>query len=744
MNPDYSTIAGGADSQKPGGRTRLIAVILATAWPLAAAADEPRSDQADTEREAEEAAIELEEITTTGTATPTAVLDAPSDLDVVSGAEKRRQQGASLGDSLDHLAGVSNIATGSQVGKPVIRGLSGNRIRVLSDGVGVNHQQYGVRHSPNIEPYFADRIEVVRGAASILYGSDAIGGAVNVIPVPVPYARDGAVRFDGRLMTDLRGVNDEQTYALRANAAGESIGLTAGLVYRSAGNITTPDIGTFPETGIPGRPNFSGELDHTDYDQRNAEFAVGYRGDRARVELRYQRWENEHNFLLPPPVNLPDGIGIGQNLENDTLQLSAEWFVSPTWTLEPSLSWVRNLRQSNPGPGGTTRETGSTREFLPEDIVIDLERDSYTARLEARHRELPALGGASGRLGIEYVSEDQESFGPVALAPGGEIENIALFALEEWRRGDWIFNAGVRYDDREQTADPDRTFDTSVIPDDPALLANSYSVFSGSLGATWKFADGWSAVANLGRAYRAPELFELYVNGVHGGVAAQQEGNPNLDEEVAFNTDFGLRFRSRALQLKVTVYRNRIDDYIFLSNTGETNPGGLPIYRTEQDDATLTGGDLTLRWFATDRLDFRLTAETVRGDFDATGEDLPLLPADQATLGVVYRWDQLGEMTDVYLRGDVHHAADKDSAGRREPFSQFDNTPFGTASTEAYTRLDVGAGFEWPVGERSVSVDVGVDNVLDEDYRDFLDTYKGYALSPGRNYWLKLGVPFGR
>ena len=718
----------------------IIGSILLAAPVLA---QDQNADESTDAKSGEESSLELDPITTTGTASPISVLDAPSDVDVVGGAEKRREQGDSLGGSIDHLAGVSTISTGSHFGKPVIRGLSGNRVRILNDGIGVNHQQYGVRHSPNIEPYFADRIEVVRGASSVLYGSDAIGGAVNVIPVPVPYAQRGETRVDGAFVGHYGSVNSERTYGVRLNAGGEANGLTAAVISRDTGNVTTPNVGTFPETSIPGRPNFSGDLDHTDYEQLNGELAYGHRGDWGSVTMRYQHWEDEHNFLLPMPVNLPNGAGIGVNLENDTLQFSGEFFLDPVWTLAPQLSWVNNLRQANPAVVNESRPAGSTREFLPEDIVIDLERDSYTARLEARHSRLSALGGASGRLGVEFVQEDQDSVGAVALSPGGEIENVSLFGLEEWRRGDWIFNLGLRYDDRTQSAEPNRTFDQSVIPEDPALRENSYSVFSGSVGATWKFTDRWSAVANIARGFRAPELFELYANGVHGGVAAEQRGNARLDEETSLNTDLGLRFSSDRFRFKATIYRNSINDYIFLSNTGENNAGGLPIYETDQDDATLTGGDMTLRWFATERFELRATAETVRGDFDATGEDLPLLPSDQAGLGGIYTMDSMGVLTNLYARADVRYAADKDSAGRREPFSQFDTIPFGTASTDSYTLLDLGVGFDVDMGSQgTLNVDAGIDNVFDEDYRDFLDTYKGYALSPGRNYYLKVRVPF--
>ena len=242
----------------------------------------------------------MSRIVVTGVAAETDVQNAAGDIDVIDGAVKRRTQTASLGASLDRLAGVSNIGTGSQVGKPVIRGLSGNRIRVLKDGIGVNFQQFGVRHPPNIDPFLSDRIEVVRGASSVLYGSDAIGGAINVIPVPIPFAEPGQTRVSGRVMGHYAGVNDERTGGLRLNVAQGGFGLTAAILTRDGDDLEVPDVGTFPETGIPGRPNFSGKLDHTDFRQENGEIGIGYRGGFGDVSVRYEKWDNEQNFLLPP------------------------------------------------------------------------------------------------------------------------------------------------------------------------------------------------------------------------------------------------------------------------------------------------------------------------------------------------------------------------------------------------------------------------------------------------------------
>ncbi len=683
-------------------------------------------------------------IVVTGVAAETDIQNATGDIDIIAGREKRRTQAPSLGASLERLAGVTNIGTGSQVGKPVIRGLSGNRIRVLKDGIGVNFQQFGVRHPPNIDPFLSERIEVVRGASSVLYGSDAIGGAINVIPVSIPFAERGKTRFGGRILGDYASVNEQTAGGVRLNVAQGGFGFTGAFLTRDGDDLEVPGDGTFPETGTPGQPNFSGTLDHTDFHQENAELGVGYRGAFGDVSLRYERWDNEQNFLLPPPKNLPNGLGVGQNLENETLQAEANFNLSATWSLRAQLALVENLRESNPGPGGTTRATGSTRDFLPEDIVIDLERDSYTGRVEFQHA---AIGpGFAGRFGVEVVQEEQVSRGAVGLSPGGEIDNTSIFAFENIHFGRLHVEVGGRFDNRDQKADPDETFDQSVIPQDPALREGSWSVFTGSLGANYHVSDQLAIVANIGRGFRAPELFELFVNGVHGGVAAFQRGDPTLDEETSLNTDIGIRWRSERLQFKANIYRNAIQDYIFLGGTGETNAGGLPILQADQSDARLIGADVTVRVQLTDQLSIRATGETVDGEFDeaVNGEDeLPLMPADRLALEARYAVGRVGFIDDLNLTAGLRYVNDKESAGLIEPFSQFDRLPFGTASTDDYTVFDLGMGFdvEYSPGQL-IEFDIGVENLTDESYRDFLDTYKGYALSPGRNVWVKTSLPF--
>ena len=689
---------------------------------------------AQTENSTAPAVHELENYVVTGTALPLPDFRAASDIGVLAGEEKFRLQAANLGETLDHLPGVSTIGTGSGVGKPVIRGLSGNRIRVLQDGIGVNFQQFGVRHPPNLDPFLAERVEVVRGVSSILYGSDAFGGAVNAISPAIDYAEGGKARSGGRATYRYESGHDLHTGAVEFSFAEENWGFTGALVRRDAGNLEVPDEETWngpPPTGQPSDiPRFADELDFTDYEQLNGMVKAGYRFGPTEVTLRYERWDNEHNFLLP------NGKGIGQELENNLIRAEVDGRLNPDWTWKTSYTWNENTRLSN--PGGTP---------LPvRNPAIDIERDSHTVRAEFTRGE-PA-DRFSGTLGVEGLYEDQVSSGPTGLSPGGQVANLAAFGMGRMHAEPWTLEAGLRFDHRSQEADPSQTADSSLLDNrvDPVSglpvavdLKNDYDVVTASFGALYQVNDSFVLAGNVNRGFRAPDLFEMYAAGVHGGVAAVQFGDAGLSEETSLGGDLQARWRGERWDWTATTYVNSFSDYIFLGDTGAVDGGsGLPIFKVGQADATLYGGDLSTSFRATDWLTLEGVYEWVRGEFD-DGADVPLLPADQLQLTAIFSQDSLGVLEKPEFRIGIRHAWSKDAAGTLEPFSQFDRNPnFGTASTDAYTLLDLGFGFDF----KAVSVDIGVRNAADEDYRDFLDTYKGYALSPGRNFVFQVSAGF--
>lgn len=686
-------------------------------------------------------AVVSRDITVTGTPTASDPLRVPQEVDVVGSEELQSAGSSSLGEVLtEKVTGVSSISTGSQVGKPVLRGLSGKRVKVLQDGVSQEFFQYGVRHGPPTSMSEAERVEVVRGPASVLYGSDALGGAVNVISKPLPSAPAGETHAGGRVAAGFQSGSAERTGSADVHLATGPLGVRAGLERRVADNLTTPETGTFfEEGGRPGPfgpPKYAGEVPFTNFEQTGAYGQVGVQGGFGSVQLFVDRWDNEQNFLLP--VGGPAGsesnppVGLGQSLENTNVEASGT-FSPGVFTLEPTLAYQHAVRQAaRPGTGF---------EESP-DWAIDLRKDVYTGRLVAGHD--PA-GPLEGTVGVEALREETDAEGPVELEPSSEVTNLAAFAFEQWSADRFTVTGGLRLDHREQEAAPnERTRQ-------PDLLERSFSEVTGALGANVRLTEGLALASNANLGFRAPSIFELYASGVHGGVAAVQLGNPRLAPERAFTVDLSLRASTSRLRGKVTAYRNRIDDYIFLENTEETNGAGLPFFRAAQTDARILGVEGGGRFSATPWL-------AVGGSFsflDGEGEELanpetgepqdgplPLLPADR--LGVFVELEPEGSrtLTRPSLRVDVSHAFRKDAAGRIEPFSQFDGAPFGTATTRAYTVIDVEAGTTLRLGVAPLSLTVGVDNLTDEVYRDFLDTYKGYALSPGRSLRTRVSVPF--
>ncbi|SHE42186.1 iron complex outermembrane recepter protein/hemoglobin/transferrin/lactoferrin receptor protein [Fodinibius roseus] len=687
--------------------------------------------------------LQTETVTVTGTPYESDPLTTPADVDVLTGDTKFSRQQTSLGASLDELAGVSTISTGSQTGKPVIRGLSGSRVRVLDDGTAMDYQQYGVRHGPNVDPFTSERIEVVRGAASVQYGSDALGGAVNVISNALPDATDEAPFLQGETLGEFSSNNDELVGGVHLNGAVNRWGFTGTIIRRTAGNMTAPDVPTFRESDDTSAPKFSGELDHTDYDQLNGSLGIGYQTGIGQLSAEYTRWQNEHNFLLP------NGRGLGQNLENNTLQIEGDLDLGHDFTLSPQLTYSTNLRQSNPGG-----DQAEPRSGLPDDgyAHLDVLLDSYTARTELKH---PGLGSFSGMLGLEYKYQDQETRGAEPLVPSAKIHNIAAFVFEQAELDNLTLSFGARFDARNQQAQPHPDLN---LPDYNAgetdeVLDQSFFEFSGSLGATYQFTKQLAIAANIGRGFRAPSLFNLHADGVHGGIAAYQRGNPYLDSEYSLSTDFSLRWRSNKVQARATVYRNAIDNYMFLVNTGEfADPDneGPPILEFVQGDARLVGGNADISARLLPWLQLSGTFETVKGenveDDISEIDDLPLLPPTRLSGKVSIIRSSLGQAENLFLSLGVQYTSSKEAAGRYEPFWQFGNSPefsdFGVASTDAYTLFNATLGSDIPLWNRPVSLQLSANNLLNTAYRDFLDTYKGYALSPGRDIRLRIKIPF--
>jgi iron complex outermembrane receptor protein/hemoglobin/transferrin/lactoferrin receptor protein len=694
-------------------------------------------------------ALEVDGVTVTGTARARSILRAPQDVDVMGPDQLQVGRSAALGDLLrDNVGGVSSIQTGSQAGKPVLRGLSGNRIVLLKDGIAQEFYQFGVRHFPTTNASEAERVEVVRGASSILYGSDALGGAINVISKPAPTSTPGVLDVGGSASTAYHTNNNERAGTLDLQVAQGDVGWRIGAERRIADNYHTPEAPTFFETGNGGTfgdPKYTGEVPFTNFEQWSTYGQVGLQGNFGSVQLHGDYWQNAHNFVLPTggPAGNPDNppAGLGQNLEHSNVLLKGTLTTSSV-VLKPRLSWQRSIRQS--GAPGTTlndiRTNGGLGGFA---YPLNLKTDIYTGRLEVVH---PAVGPLAGTVGAELQHQDADTRGPAELQPSARTWNTGVFVFEDVDLDPVTLSFGGRLDVRTIDAVPN---ERTTTPDD---LENTYTTLSGAVGANYAFGEGFAVATNLSSGFRAPSIFELYASGIHGGVAAFQVGNPDLDPERSYSADLSFRARRDRVTAEVTGYVNTISNYIFLENTGDIDAGsGLPIFAAGQTDAVISGLEATVEASVQPWLQVGGSTAVLDGTGDTLGAadtdgDLPLLPAN--TVSGFARWvpADTERLRNSQLEVQVKRAFDKDAAGRFEPFSQFDGDfgpPFGTASTKAYTVVNVEAQTTLRLGLGApVTVAVGVNNLLDETYRDFLDTYKGYALSAGRDVQLSLSTSF--
>lgn len=240
-----------------------------------------------------------EEVTVTATPWATRAVETASTTASVDVEDVRRTGDASLGKAIDAIPGVANIPTGDALGTPVIRGISESRIRVLNDGVPLNHQQFSFRHSPNVEPALADRVEVVRGPASVLYGPEAVGGVINLVQAPLPIAHGATPALHGQAMFGYGANGRERSGQALVEGALGRFGWRAGIVRRDAGDLRTPD----------------GPLPNTSFSQTNGLATAGYTGTTNRIRVRWHHWSDLQGFYQPAglTLDLADGPASGWN-----------------------------------------------------------------------------------------------------------------------------------------------------------------------------------------------------------------------------------------------------------------------------------------------------------------------------------------------------------------------------------------------------------------------------------------------
>ena len=633
--------------------------------------------------------VELPDVQVTASPLATTALNSPQPTSVLGAADLMTSGAPSLGETASTLPGVRSVSTGAGIGKPVIRGLTSNRVLVLADGQRLETAQWGDEHGPNVETADAARIEVIRGPASVLYGSDALGGVINVVARPLPDALDKAPFVTGRAEASYATNNAMPAGTLALEGASGGFGFSASGTARSASNVETPD-GTLANSGLR---TIGGEA------------SAGLRGSWGSTRLTYAH-RDERLEIHEDPAEDP-GATPFQRIGDDRAHLEAMVPVGESH-LDVNLGYERNNRRE-------FEEEGAT------DVALGLRTGSWTGDIRLHHAP---LGPLAGIIGLSGERTGLATYGEEALVPANRAASAGLYVSEQASVARWELSFGLRGDLRRLDVDADSRIGV-------AAQSRTYHALSGSLGALFHTTDQTALVLNLGRGFRAPSAFELFANGVHEGTVRFERGDSLLSTEHSFNTDLAFRVATDRVSAEIGGFVNLIDNYIYPAPTGGTDPeSGLPVFAYTQGNARLAGFEAVAEYHPAAWLHFRGTADYVHGQNTDLDQPLPFVPPLRATYAVRLEGKDVGPIAGPYfsIQGETNV--------KQSRLAPDDVAPPGK------TLVHLGGGFSGVLAGQDVSVDVQVRNLLDTPYTSFLSRYKTYALDPGRNVIVRISTGF--
>ncbi len=631
--------------------------------------------------------VELDALQVTATPTATDALASPQPVAARGGEELAASQAPTLGETIQGMPGVRNSSTGVGIGKPVIRGLTSNRVLILDNGQRLETQQWGDEHAPNLETVDADHIEVLRGPASVLYGSDALGGVVNVVRPELPDAI-GRPAFVHLTAAGGYGTNNrEPDGSLTVSGASGHVGFRGGLTGRTSENVRTP----------------SYTLWNSGNRATGGNGALGIRGAWGSASATYSR-RVEHIQL----TDLDSTATPNQRIGTDVGRVELALPLGPS-RLEVTGGWERSRRRE-------FEEDTSTA------VVLGLLQTTYTTDVHFHHAP---LGRVNGTLGFSGVRTTFDKSGEETLIPNSRTTSAGVYAFEQTETGRWGLSAGLRYDYRRLDVDDDTVIAVTA-------QQRTYSSATGNVGLLYRVSEPVALVLNVGRGFRAPSTFDLFSNGVHEGTSAFERGDPTLRNETSLNTDIALRVRTADMLLVVGAFLNAIQNYIYTVPTGTSDSAsGFEIFDVTQGDARLTGGELSVEYHPARAIHVSASADYVRGQNTTTGSPVPKMPPLRATYGIRYEPRGRGAIRSPFLQVSGETNARQTRLDPAE--AQFYAAAFGGVGYQsaAYSLFNAGGGFDVAGGGRTLHFSVALHNVFNTSYAEYLSRIKTNARNPG-------------
>jgi len=600
-------------------------------------------------------------------------------------------------ESLTKAPGVDMIAKGPGVSKPVIRGLSMNDVLVMNNGVRIENYQFSENHPLGIDDNDVERVEIIKGPASLLYGSDAIGGVINFIkekPAPM-----------GKILGEYR-------IQLHSNTLGmnNSIGLKGA------------------SKNLFGSIRF-GHKTHADYLQGGGDYVpnsrfnemtfnanTGYTGKIGTFRLYYDYFKQNLGMTVPDVIPLITERGRKnqnwyQNLEHQMISSQNSLYIG-------NFKWDINAAYQN-----ALRKLQTT---LNEPFVeMNLNTITYDSKLR-----FPSGDKSEYIVGLQGMSQTNRNLNnrPSQFLPDANINNIGFLGLVQYTFFKKLkLQGGLRFDKYK--------IETFALGREGtegyhAPVNKNFSDLNGSIGAIYKVNEKMMLRANIAKGYRAPNLSELTSNGMHGN--RYEVGNKNLSPENSIETDLSMHYHGGFLSLDLACFYNQIIDYIFISPTSDTTSNGIKIYKYSQTNAKLYGGEAgihfhpkSLPWLHIQAIYSAVTGKQENGD------NLPFIPAQKLRYEIRAERENIGFLYKPSIQLSALSA-----------LKQNHPSPYETA-TNGYTLVNLSINTDIHIARQTFTCDLSVNNILDTQYFDHLSTLKPLNYyNQGRNIGLSLKIPF--
>ena len=555
---------------------------------------------------AQSAAPHLDEVIVTASALGESRMNVVQPTAVLTGEELARQVAPSLGETLSDQPGVSSTYFGPAASRPVIRGLGGDRVQLLVDGnPSLDVSGLSEDHAAALEPSLADQVEIIRGPATLLFGSGAAGGVVNVVTnrihTVLPDGASGSLELRGDTPLDERAA--------------------AGRVDLAAGSLALHFDGAWRETddaSIPG-----GIAPNTWTDTHSGAVGASWIGSAGHLGAAYSRYDSDYG------IPLEDGAYIA--LQQRRLDLAGRLELDG---VVEALSLRAAANQYEHAEIAPTGEVGTQFQL-----------DGRELRVAA---ELGEVLGFKGVAGLQWQDLDFDAAGEEAFVPPSRTRSLALYGFAQRETGDWTTEFGARAENQRIDAA------VAELPD------HDGTALSLSAGALWRMSADWGLALQLTRTERNPSATELYADGPHAATGQFEVGNPGFGSERALTADVGLRRLAGPVRLELNAFYNRYQGFIFLAPAG-TVEDDLPVFEFLQRDARFFGFEAEARLPLHPRLQLLLSADYVRGEAD--GQDLPRIPPLRLGAGLEFASDAWSATLDLqHAFGQERVAAYEDSS----------------------------------------------------------------------------------